>query len=117
MVRKKETSPIEFFMVFKIGSFPGLAPKGMLNAYSQSWAFTTFLMNKYPDQFMEYHIKMVDQKPKDSDEELAWLLESVNKDLPTLEKEFREFMDSYEEIEDPYIRRFMQWREIWEDLY
>ena len=117
LVRKKETTPIEFLMVFKMGSFPGLAHKGMINSYAQSWAFTTFLMNKYPAEFIEYQIKLAEQKPKNDDEELAWLLEATGKKLDILEKEFRTYMDEYEKIEDPYIRRFMQWREIWENIY
>lgn len=116
-VRKNETSPIEFLMVFRMGSFPGLAHKGILNAYAQSWAFTAFLMDRYPEEFISFQKKMAETRPKDDDEELAWLLEAVNKDLPTLEKEFREYMDTYEKVDDPYVRQVTRWREIWDNLY
>lgn len=117
MTRDNEINPIEFLTVFRMGSFPGLAPKGMLNAYAQSWAFTNFLMAKYREGFLNYQIKMADGEPKDDEEELAWLLESLGTDLPTLEKEFREYMGTYKELENPYVKHYTKWIEIWRDVY
>lgn len=121
MVRKNEVNPLEFLTNFKMGSFPGLCSKGMLNSYAESWAFTTFLMNKYPDQFMEYQRQMSElaTKPasaKKDGEEFALLLKALNKDLPTLEKEFKEYMASYAAAEEPSVKRFMRYQQIEDDL-
>lgn len=98
------------------GSFPGLAPEGILNAYAQSWAFTSFLMTKYPDGFMEYQNRVADHRPANEDEELAWLLGALDKDLKTVEKEFRVYMDGYEKTENPYIKRLMRYRSVWQNI-
>jgi len=117
MVRKNELNPIEFLTNFKMGSFPGLSSQAMLDAYAESWALTTFLMNKYPSQFIDYQDKMAAQVHKKLEEkdDLKLLLASLNKDLPTLEKEFKEFMATYGKAEDPDIKRFMKFHEIFND--
>lgn len=121
MVRKNEVNPLEFLANFKMGSFPGLCSKAMLNSYAESWAFTTFLMNKYPDQFIEYQRKVSElartrrQVGKESDD-LKLLLQILKKDLPSLEKEFKDYMASYKEAEDPSVKRFMRYHKIEEDL-
>lgn len=109
MARKNEVNPIEFLTVFSQGSFPGMNFQAKLNAYAQSWAFTVFLMNKYPDQFIGYMRKLSDGKPKNDEEELSWLLQSLGKTLPELETEFKGFMSQYPPSEDPYVRRYMEW--------
>ena len=116
MTINNEINPIEFLTFFRMGSFPGLAPKGMLNSYAQSWAFTNFLMAKHREGFLNYQNKMADNKPKDDEEELNWLLDSLGTDLPTLEKEFKEYMSTYEKVENPYVKRFTKWQEIWRDI-
>ena len=114
MVRNNEVLPIEFLTVFKLGSFSGLQHKAILNAYGQSWAFTSFLMAKYPNEFMDFQDRMAKSREKeDNERDLEWLLEALGQDLPTLEKEFREFMRTYETIDDPRITRYMKLREIW----
>ncbi|MDD5136585.1 MAG: hypothetical protein PHX20_06195 [Candidatus Omnitrophica bacterium] len=113
MARKNEVNPIEFITNFKMGSFPGLCNKATLNAYAQSWAFATFLINTYPEQFVNYQNKVADKISDKEADKLNWLLECLNKDLPTLEKEFREFMKRYKEEEDPYVKRFMKYCEIY----
>ena len=117
MVRKNELNPIEFLTNFKMGSFPGLSSQAMLDAYAESWALTTFLMNKYPSQFIDYQDKMAAQVHKKLEEkdDLKLLLASLNKDLPALEKEFKEFMATYGKAEDPDIKRFMKFHEIFND--
>lgn len=121
MIRKNELNPLEFLTNFKMGSFPGLCSKGMLNSYAESWAFTTFLMNKYPDQFIEYQKEMSEfagrpASDRKEGEDFALLLKTLNKDLPSLEKEFKEYMATYAAVEEPSIKRFMRYREIEEDL-
>lgn len=113
---KREVNPIEFLTNFKVGSFPGLAHKATLGSYAQSWALVSFLMEKYPDQFMAYQIRFATQKPKDGDEELRWLLEAVGKDLPALEKEFSIYMAGYPMVDDPDVRNFMRYYKIWEEI-
>lgn len=115
MAKKNEINPIEFLTSFKMGSFPGLASHATLNSYAQSWAFTTFLMDKYPEGFMDYQ-KKASSKDVGKKEEIALLLESLNKDLPVLEREFREYMSAYQPVEDPYVERFMRYHEIWKEL-
>jgi len=121
MVRKNEYNPLEFLTNFKMGSFPGLCSRAMLNSYAESWAFTKFLMDRYPDQFIEYQREIAGLAKakgagKQDDEELALLLKALNKDLPTIEKEFKEHMASYSKVEDPFITRFMRYRKIEDDL-
>ena len=113
---RKEVNPIEFLTNFRAGSFPGLAHKAVLASYAQSWAFASFLMAKYPDQFMAYQLKFATQKPKDGEEELSWLLQFIGKDLPALEKEFADYMATYPKVEDPDVKRYMRYHKIWEDL-
>jgi len=122
-VRKKELNPIEFFTNFEKGSFTGIAPKAKYNLYAQSWAFTCFLMAKYQKQFMDYQQKMARrfagetaQNPPVKKDDLALLLECLDKDLPTLEKEFREYMDGYQKVEDPFVKRYIEFYNIWRDL-
>lgn len=117
MEKKNEINPIEFLTNFKMGSFPGLCSKAQLGAYAQSWAFTSFLMNKYRDQFMEFQNRRADVITKGGEEEkekeeLDLLLKSLNKNLPALEKEFREYTAAYEKVEDPYVTAFMRYDEI-----
>lgn len=109
-------NPIEFLTSFKKGSFSGLSHEGVINSYAQSWALTTFLIDKYPDQFMEYQKRMSELKPEDGTDEMALLLKSLNKDLPTLEKEFGEFMKAYPKVEDPDVKGFMELYNVWRDL-
>ncbi len=115
--RKNAVNPIEFFTNFKVGSFSGLSGEATLAAYGDSWALTTFLMEKYPDQFIAYQIKFATQKPKDGDEDLRWLLKAVGKDLPSLEKEFRAYMSSYDIIEDPEVKLFMRYQMVKDAFY
>lgn len=114
--RKKELNPIEFLTSFKIGSFPGLCHKGMLNSYAESWALTNFLMAKYPDSFMEYQQLVAKNTTKAGHDEMDLLLKTLGKDLPTLEKELIDYMAAYKPVEDPYVKRFMRYYDIWNDL-
>lgn len=121
-VRKNETVPIEFFTNYKIGSFTGLCNKGVINAYGHSWAFTTFLMNKYPGQFIEYQIKVADERRQagannTQSDKLQLLLTTLNKSLPALEKEFREYMITYPKTDDPFVKQFMRYQEVWDRFY
>ncbi|MFA6609819.1 MAG: hypothetical protein WCT15_03100, partial [Candidatus Omnitrophota bacterium] len=114
--RKKSVNPIEFLMNFKIGSFPGLAFGSVLDSYAESWALTNFLMAKYPDQFMEYQRLISQKKPGKGQDELELLLKTLKTTLPTLEKEFMDYMATYKQVEDPYVKRFMRHHDVWNDL-
>ncbi|MDD5422252.1 MAG: hypothetical protein WC592_01755 [Candidatus Omnitrophota bacterium] len=121
-VRKNELNPIEFLTNFKIGSFVGLVNKAAFASYGESWAFTSFLMNRYHEQFMDYQVKMserMDAKKKGRDsgaDDLNILLGCLGKDLPALEEEFREYMGSYARVEDPDVKRYMRYHDVWEKL-
>lgn len=116
---KGEMDPLEFFTNFEKGSFRGITLKSVLRSYSQSWAFATFLMNRYPEQFIEFQDKMARKKDEKEagKENLIILLECLNKDLPALEKEFRDYMATYAKVEDPLIERFMKYQKIKEEFY
>ena len=106
MVRKQTIYPLESLTVYKIGSFPGVCMEGMLYSYAQSWALVTFLMDRYPKEFMEYQNKMAQRTAKDW-EDIAWLLSLLGKDIRTLEAEFAEYMKKFEKLEDPDVDQFM----------
>lgn len=110
---KKEGSiyPLETLTFYKIGSFPGVCPQATLYLYAQSWAMVTFLMDKYPRQFLAYQEKMSKELAR-GDEDIQWLLQATGKDLRTLEGEFVEYMNNYAEVEDPYISNFIKMRDI-----
>lgn len=97
--------PLEQLTVYKMGSFPGVYPKAMIYAYAQSWAFFTFLMDRYPDEFMEYQKKMSTMRAEEQDD-IKWLLEVLGKDSKALQDEFLQYMDKYEQLEDPFVKRF-----------
>lgn len=105
MARKEAIYPLESLTVYKMGSFPGVCSEAMAYLYAQSWAFVTFLMDEYPEEFMDYQSKMARKTAQDY-EDITWLLESLGKDLRTVEKEFVEYMNRFEELDDPYVRHF-----------
>lgn len=111
MVREGPIYPLESLMQYKMGSFPGVFPKAALHLYAQSWALVTFLMEKYPEQFMAYQEKMT-QKLAEGYEDVEWLQEALGKDLKTLEQEFIEYMDTYEKLEDPYLSNLVKLHNI-----
>jgi hypothetical protein len=105
MAKKQGVYPLEAFTVYKMGSFPGVSSEAMLNLYAQSWAFVTFLMEKYPKEFIDYQKKMAEKTAQDY-EDINWLLQSLGKDLRTVDKEFTEYMNKFEKLEDPFVRHF-----------
>ena len=105
MAREDAVYPLEQLTVYKIGSFPGVYRDAMLNAYAQSWAFVTFLMDRYPKQFIEYQ-KRLSENSAEGQDDITWLLEALGKELKPLQKEFVEYMDRYEELEDPFAARY-----------
>jgi hypothetical protein len=115
--RKNAVNPIEFLTHFRMGSFSGLCSEAALDAYGESWALTSFLMAKYPDRFISYQIKLATNKPKDDEEDLRWLLESLGMDLPSLEREFREYMAAYPKIDDPDVKLFMRYQKVKDAFY
>jgi len=115
MRRENVFYPLEHLTVYKMGSFPGVCPEAMLYAYAQSWALVYFLMDRYPDRFMEYQDRFSRGKPKE-DEDIIWLTEAVGKDLRSLEAEFLEYMDQFDELEDPFVKRFDKWNDIFNEF-
>jgi len=105
MSRKGPIYPLEFLMAYKIGSFPGVYPRAMLDLYAQSWAFASFLMEKYPKEFMDYQNKLIGKTAEES-EDVEWLTHAVGKDLRTIESEFVEYMNTFKELEDPFLVHF-----------
>jgi len=112
--RKGELDTLDFLMGFEHGSFNGIAFKKRLTAYAESWALTCFLMSKYPREFMAYQRALADTKPTDEDK-VEIFASCLNKDIQTIEKEFREYMGSYEQVDDPEVKRFMKYHRIFDD--
>lgn len=105
MARKGPIYPLEFLTVYKIGSFPGVYSKAMLDLYAQSWAFVSFLMERYPREFIDYQNKLAGKDAKES-EDIKWLLQALGKDSRTIENEFAEYMNKFKELEDPFLVHF-----------
>jgi hypothetical protein len=106
MAREGSIYPLESLTVYKMGSFPGVCTKGMLYSYAQSWALVTFLMDRYPEQFMEYQRRMAGTTAKGF-EDITWLVASTGKDIRALEAEFTDYMKRFNEAEDPDVDEFM----------
>jgi hypothetical protein len=114
---KKELDPIEFFTNFEKGSFVGTALKSKYGLYAQSWAFTCFLMAKYPGQFLDYQEKIAEMiKQEEKKDNLTLLLACLGKSLPELSKEFEEYMLGYQKAEDPFVKRYVEVYDVWRDL-
>ena len=105
MSKDKPIYPLEFLMAYKIGSFPGVYSTAMIELYAQSWAFVSFLMDKYPKEFMDYQDLLAAEKPEKT-EDVKWLEEALNKDIKVIEMEFKEYMDKFEQLEDPFSVHF-----------
>ncbi len=114
MLKEGSVYPLESLTYYKIGSFPGVCPKAMLQLYAQSWAYVTFLMEKYPEQFMDYQKRMAKDLTQEH-EDIDWLLEELGKDLRTVEKEFVEYMNTYEQVDDPYVSSFVKLYDIFRE--
>ena len=111
MARKGPVYPLEALTLYKIGSFPGMYPTAMIDAYAQSWAFVSFLMDRNQEQFMDYMKRMSEEAAKEN-EDIDWLLQALGKDIRTVEKEFMEYMNTYKEPPDPFVSRFIEMQEI-----
>ena len=124
-VDKKKIAPVEFLTSFERGSFTGVLMSAKYDLYAQSWAFVHFLMDKYPAQFIVYQQKIADRvrirnagaesAPSEKDD-FSLLLACLGMDLETLEKEFSDYMSTFEKVEDPFVKRYMEIYEIWHDL-
>ena len=121
MERKGAVNPLEFLTNFKKGSFSGLDIEAVLDGYAESWAFTSFLMERYPEQFIKYQAMLADQIAKDAKEakesdEFELLLKCLGKKLPELEKEFYESMKTFKTIDDPDVNRFLKYQKMYDDF-
>jgi hypothetical protein len=105
LAKEESVYPLESLTVYKMGSFPGVCSEAMLYLYAQSWAFVTFLMDEYPEEFMEYQDRMSEKIAQGYDD-VGWLLECLGKDLRTIDREFMEYMSQFEELEDPFLVHF-----------
>lgn len=115
MMEKNALYPISQLTVYRMGSFPGVAPEAQIQAYAESWAFVTFLMKTYPNQFMDYLKKVSIEIPKD-DEDLKWLLEALDKDPATLEAEFLEFLKKFEPVDDPDVKHLKLMQDVFQSF-
>ncbi|MFH1857016.1 MAG: hypothetical protein ABH836_07350 [Candidatus Omnitrophota bacterium] len=113
-VRQNRILPFEQLSVYKMGSFPGIAPEAMLYAYAQSWAFVSFLTHEYPSEFMEYQIKMAADSPEKMDD-VNWFLEAIGKDLREIEKEFLAYTANLPELKDPEVNWVLLKNEIFRE--
>ncbi|MCP4648972.1 MAG: hypothetical protein GY853_02665 [PVC group bacterium] len=105
MARQGAIYPLEVLTSYRMGSFPGVCSQAMQELYAQSWAFVTFLMDKYPEEFLGYQKKLSDQYAKGRDE--ANLLEKeLGKDLKSIQKEFILYMNKFERLEEPFLVEF-----------
>lgn len=122
MERKNEVNPIEFVMNFKAASFHSLGGhEAVLNAYAQSWALTHFMMNRYRNQFIEYMRITADIRAKRGEEvkttdDLQVLLKCVEKPLPILEQEFRDYMKTFPKVDDPTIKELLLYEKVLQDF-
>lgn len=114
MARQGPIYPLESLTFYKMGSFPGVCSKAQLYLYAQSWAYFTFLMERYPKEFMAYQKRMAEEVAQEQ-EDIKWLAEALGKDLKVVEKEFVEFMNSYEEVDDPDVSHFEKMYSIFRD--
>ena len=121
MSDKDRINPLEFITNFKRGSFSGLNYQSMLDGYAESWAFTKFLMDRYPAQFIDYQNKMADRLVQKriaqaSEDDFNLLLKCLNKDLPVLEKEFKEYMTHFAKTDDPEVKRVLEYENVYEEF-
>jgi len=106
MEKENKIYPVETLTFYKIGSFPGMYAMAMLNAYAQSWAFTTFLMEKYPHSLLVYMEKTASEIVRTDQEDLDLLLSCLGKDAKTIDQEFLNFMqEKYKQLEDPFVKQ------------
>ncbi len=109
--KKNEIWPLEQLTVYKMGSFPGVTEEAALSAYAQSWGFVGFLMKYYREGFLSFLGRLTRQIPKDG-EDIAWLTESVGRDLKTLQAEWLTFIDSLDTVADPRVEKKIRVYEI-----
>ncbi|MFC2140176.1 hypothetical protein ACFLQ1_00480 [Candidatus Auribacterota bacterium] len=118
MIRNNKVYPLATLTFYKMGSFPGMySTKAMITAYAQSWALVTFLLEKYPDQFVKYMQGSSDEAARADSEDLQFLLKCLGKDAHTLDQEFLEYINAkYEKLEDPFIKGELFIRNLFKDL-
>ncbi len=63
---------------------------------------------------MEYQKRMAKDLAQEH-EDIDWLLEELGKDLRTIEKEFVEYMNTYEQVDDPYVSSFVKLYDIFRE--
>jgi hypothetical protein len=121
MSDKNRINPLEFITNFKRGSFSGLNYQSMLDGYAESWGFTKFLMEKYPAQFIDYQNRMADRLMQKkiaeaSEDDFNLLLKCLNKDLPALETEFKEYMTHFDRVDDPMVKRVLEYERMYDEF-
>jgi len=121
MRKKDAANPVEFLTNFATGSFAGLDYKGMLDNYAESWAFASFLMERYEEQFIKYQALRADRIAKGEPDlkgadDFSLLLNCIRKSAPELEKEFAEYMAAFKKIDDPFVAKVMAYEKIVEDF-
>jgi hypothetical protein len=110
--RQNRLRPVE--LLINIDNFKGMQFDDMLSIYGQGWALVYFLMEKYPEDFQAYLNRMADTKVSNDAIKINVLLECLKTDGATVEKAFREFMDSLPEAEDPTVKMRLKYMEIFD---
>lgn len=103
MLRENAFLPLEQLSAYKIGSFPGVYSRAMLQAYAQSWALVTYLMDTYRDGFLSY-IKRVAETPPEGNQDVLWLEEAIGKDRRVIERELIAYMEQFPKKDDPVLK-------------
>jgi hypothetical protein len=117
MIEKSEVYPLEVLTFYKVGSFPGMCMPAMLKAYAQSWAFMSFLMEKYPEQVLEYMDKSSQGGAKTEQEELDLLLKCLNKDSKSINEELiASVQGKYEKLNDPSVETLLFVEELFREF-
>ena len=73
-------------------------------------------MEKYPKEFMAYQNRMTEETAKQQ-EDIKWLLQALGKDLKTIQREFEEYMNKFEKLDDPDVAHFIKLHKLFTEWY
>lgn len=107
--------PIEFLNAFRMGSFAGAATEAALQAYAHSWGLVYFLMDRHPDAFMKFLLRIAEQ-PDVHGEELAWLEELTGVPPRELERQFADYVRRLPTRDAPWLAQYDAFLDIF-DLF
>jgi hypothetical protein len=117
MIENDEVYPLEVLTYYKIGSFPGMCNEAVIKAYAQSWAFTTFLLDQYPEELVSYMERAASETVRTDKEELSLFLECMNKDAKEINNEFVAYVNKkYEKLDDPMVKQLLYMHELFKEF-